>query len=192
MKTIVIKGFQQQLSKEDIKLAMSGNLAALETIYHTYVDASYSLAYRITYNSVLAEDVTQDAFVKVFKHINAYDFKGSFAGWIRRIVVNESINSLKSKHQLNILLDNDIADNEPAVLFNDNSLINNIDLDYFLEKLPETSRIVMILHEIEGYKHKEVAAMFNKSASFSKMTLKRAYNELQQLVKVQEKNYALK
>ena len=185
-------GFRKQLPIEVIKRAKNGDVCAFEDIYHAYKDASYSLAYRLTYNTAVAEDITQEAYLKVFKSIVAYDFKGSFAGWIRRIVVNESINHLKSKYKLSILLDNDIAERELSSLFDTQWLIDLIELDSYLNRLPVISRMVMVLHEIEGYKHKEIANTFNKSESFSKMTLKRAYSELQELVKAEEIKNAFK
>jgi RNA polymerase sigma-70 factor (ECF subfamily) len=185
---MVKNGFQHQLPKDLILLAKSGDMSALETIYSTYIDASYSLSYRMTFNSQLSEDIVQDAFVKVLKNISTFDFKGSLAGWVRKIIVNESINSMKSSHQINILLDNEIADRQHSDLFSDKWIFDLNELDYFLEKLPEMSRVIVLLHEIEGYKHQEIAEIFNKSESFSKMILKRAYSELHQLVKVQENN----
>lgn len=185
-------GFRCQIPEEVIKRAIKGDICAFENIYNTFINASYNLAYRVTYNATSAEDITQEAYLKIFKRIHTYDFKGSFAGWIRRIVVNESINHMKSKHQLNILLDNEIVNNQSSNLFETEWLINSLELDSYLKKLPTISRLVMLLHEVEGYKHKEIASIFDKSESFSKMTLKRAFNELHQLLKSEEKKYALK
>ena len=70
---IINTGFRKQLPIEVIKRAKNGDVCAFEDIYHAYKDASYSLAYRLTYNTAVAEDITQEAYLKVFKSIVAYD-----------------------------------------------------------------------------------------------------------------------
>jgi RNA polymerase sigma-70 factor (ECF subfamily) len=184
------KGFQKQLSLDVVQRAKAGDTYSMGVIFHTYIDACYKLAYRITLNQSLAEDIAQEAFLKVLQNIGTYQFKGSFAGWIRTIVVNESITRLKLEKKLTHLADYDIANVECLDLFESALIINSIELDFFLGKLSEISRAVMILHEIEGYKHNEIAELFGKSESFSKMTLKRAYRELRQIIAVQENKHA--
>lgn len=185
---MTVSGFQQQLSQEIIKKAQEGDLLALEKIYLTFVDASYTLVFRICENQALAQDIVQDAFMKIFKKVNSFNSHGSFSGWIRRIVVNETINRVKSERLLRLVSDNQITEFNDSNLFGTEWVLACSDLESLLKKLSITSRTVLILHEIEGYKHQEISAMFGKSVSFSKVALSRAYNDLMKIALNQEKS----
>jgi len=179
-------GFQQQISKELIAKAQTGDMFALEQIYKLYAGACYSLAYRICGKQSLAQDVVQEVFIKVINKIDEYRNDGSFSGWIRRIVANESINRVKSEKRLH-LVDNDETENIPSQdLFGFEWLSACKDLDVLLTTLTTTSRAVLWLHEVEGYNHKEIAQFYDKSESFSKTTLSRAYLSLRKKLLAKE------
>lgn len=178
-------GFQQSVSTEQIKRAASGDIQAFEVIYQTYSKACYSLAFRMIYSRAAAEDITQEAFLKVFNSLDSYHFSGSFAGWVRRVLVNEVINYLRTNKKLELVFDNEIAENELLSMFDTKWAVNSLTLEQYLIKLSTASRTVLILHEVEGYKHKEIAKLFDKSESFSKMALKRAYSELKQMAEAE-------
>lgn len=179
-------GFQQQLSKQVITQAQAGNMLAFENIYLSYAEASYSLALRISNCQTLAQDIVQEAFIKVMNKIGHFNHEGSFAGWVRRIVVNETINRIKSENALRQFNDTDVDEISAKNLFETDWLSACSDLDFLLKKLSTTSRAVLILHEIEGFKHKEIASLYGKSESFSKITLSRAYETLRTEVSKQE------
>ena len=187
-----LKGFQQPISKNVIQLAQMGNMSAFETIYQKYSGASYNLALRITNNEALAQDILQDAFIKIMDKITSFRHEGSFAGWLRRIVVYETINRIKYENKLYLVSENESFETESNDLFDYEWLNACIDLNVFLKQLTVTSRTVLLLHEVEGYKHKEIASLYGKSESFSKITLSRAYASLRKLALKQEQKYALK
>lgn len=128
----------------------------------------------------------------MLKNINQYKFKGSFAGWLKRIAVCAAIDHINSDNKVtlveyedtDLLLSND--------LFDFNWLEACLDLTSLLNQLSITSRTVLLLHEVEGHNHKEIAQFYQKSESFSKVTLSRAYSQLKVLVLNKEKISAFK
>ena len=186
-----VTGFQQQISQDLIRQAQTGDMLAFERIYQTYADACYTLALRISGNRTLAQDVVQEVFIKVINKIGDYRNEGHFAGWLRRIAANETINRIRSETRLH-LVGEDEAKNYPAdSLFEIEWLNACRDLDGLLSQLTTTSRAVLLLHEVEGYSHKEIAKMYQKSESFSKITLSRAYARLRASILKQEQKNAL-
>jgi RNA polymerase sigma-70 factor (ECF subfamily) len=187
-----LKGFQQAISPDVIQLAQMGDMLAFEEIYQIYSKASYNLALKITGNETLAKDIVQEAFIKVMNKIIDFKYKGSFAGWLRRIVVYETIDRIKSEQKLHLVTENEFFEIESNDLFDYDWLSACIDLDILLKELTVTSRTVLLLHAVEGYKHKEIANFFGKSESFSKITLNRAYASLRKTALKQEKQHAFK
>jgi len=172
------KGFQQQLSKRIIIQAQSGDLKALEAIYETYSNACYNLAFRICGDRNLALDIVQETFIQIINKINQFQRKGSFSGWVRKIVANETIDRIRSEQKLHVIEDLD-SDSYPSNdLFGIEWLDAKLDISFLLDKLSDSSRAVLMLHELEGYTHKEIAKMFGKSESYSKTVLSRAYSKL--------------
>jgi RNA polymerase sigma factor (sigma-70 family) len=189
--TIAI-GFQQQVTKELISQAQSGDMLAFEKIYNTYANACFQLAFGISRNRTLAQDIVQEVFIKIINKIADYRDEGNFAGWIRRITSNETINRVKSESRLH-LIGGEMSESCPSNdLFDHNWLSVCRDLDGLLKQLSTTSRAVLLLHEVEGYSHKEIARIFEKSESFSKTTLSRAYTSLKKIVLKQEQKNAFK
>ncbi len=173
-------GFNQTTPKELILLAQKGDIDAFEQIYRLFSSASYSLSYRICGQKALAEDSVHEAFVKIMKNINQFKSKGSFAGWCRRIVTFETINRVKQMSRLSLVSDEVLEFSGNLDLFDHMWIESRIDLKKLMQSLSPLSRAVFSLHEIEGYNHKEIAQLFGKSVSFSKVTLSRAYKTLRQ------------
>lgn len=162
-------------------LAQKGDMDAFEHIYRIYCSASYSLSYRICGQKAMAEDSVQESFIKIMKRIKQFKNEGSFAGWCRRIVMFETINRVKNLSRLTLVGNNVLENTTDVSLFDHNWLDNRIDLEKLIQQLSPLSRAVFFLHEIEGYTHKEIAQLFDKSVSFSKVTLSRAYALLRQV-----------
>jgi RNA polymerase sigma-70 factor (ECF subfamily) len=179
-------GFQQQLPNEVIRQAQAGDMLAFETIYNTYANACYSLALRISGNAALAQDIVQEVFIKIINKISSFRNEGYFAGWVRRIVANETINRIKSETRLHLVGEEEALNCPSGDLFEQDWLSACRDLDTLVTKLSATSRAVLLLHEVEGYSHKEIAELYGKSESFSKVTLSRAYASLKKIVLKQE------
>ena len=175
-------GFGQQVAQSVIRQAKKGDMAAFEVLYRTYSGACYSLAYRISGQSSVAQDVTQDVFIKVMCKISGLRNESGLGGWIRRITANETINRIRSTQRLHLLGDEEHYLDEADNLFDYEWLDVSKDLEKYISQLSVNARAVLLLHEIEGYSHNEIAALFGRSESFSKVTLSRALKALKAMV----------
>lgn len=155
--------------------ARAGDLEALERVYRTYEVPVYNLARRICRTVEDAEDVLQETFFEVCRSIQQYRGDGSLWGWVRTIAASKALMRLRR----NKYRDADELDEEfhrPAGTRSDGGL--RMDLEAALERLPETSRAVVWLHDVEGYTHEEIAGLMGKTVSFSKSQLARAHTRL--------------
>ena len=132
------------------------------------------LCLRYTKSMQEAEDVLQDGFIKVLRHIGSYKAEGSLEGWIRKIMVNTALNQYRSN--LRFKYHEDIAESQVSSSGSDD-LYSQFALDDLLkviQTLPDGYRMVFNLFEIEGYSHKEIADMLHVSESTSKTQLLKA------------------
>ncbi len=137
-----------------------------------------------------AEDILQEAFVKVFENIKQYRFKGSFEGWMRKIVVNTALKKLERKSRQNEepLGEADyLHPSAPPLVYQQ---FNEADLLNIVASLPEGYRIVFNLYAIEGYSHDEIAEMLGIQASTSRSQLAKARKMLQALLLDSQKTTA--
>lgn len=161
--------------------------AAQMALYERYAPMLISICVRYTTNFADAEDLLQDEFIKIFDKIKQFDNKGSFEGWLKRIVTNAAINNFQRKNKAFIEIDNentkDIADeNNDDDDFEDKAEYSNISKIEILNEvnnLPNGYRIIFNLYVIEGYSHKEIAETLNISENTSKSQLSRARKLLQ-------------
>lgn len=164
------------LTDADVILAQAraGDPAALERLYRAYEAPVYNLARRICRTVEDAEDVLQETFFEVCRSIGRYRGDGSLWGWVRTITASKALMRLRR----NKYRDTDELDEEfhPPSMKVDGGL--RMDLEAALERLPETSRAVVWLHDVEGYTHEEIAGMMGKTVSFSKSQLARAHTRL--------------
>jgi RNA polymerase sigma factor (sigma-70 family) len=165
------------LADADVILARArtGDAAALESLYKAYEAPVYSLARRICRTAEDAEDVLQETFFEVCRSIGRYRGDGSLWGWIRTIAASKALMRLRrNKYRDTDELEDDAP--SPGHRHQDHHL--RMDLEAALERLPETSRAVVWLHDVEGYTHEEIAGMMGKTVSFSKSQLARAHTRL--------------
>ncbi len=171
----VTSGFGQLLDPLVLQRARRRDSAAQEAIYRQYSRACYNLALRILGNPAAAEDIVQDVFVRVMDRIS--DFRGDapFGAWLKRMTTNATIDVARRNRRF----DADSADDHikraqtahpgPDVA---------VDAWSLLMRLSMRERAVVILHEVEGYTHKELAVLFGQSESYSKSVLARALKRL--------------
>lgn len=133
-----------------------------------------------------AEDCMINGFCKVFNHIQKFQNKGSFEGWVRRIMVNECLTFLRSNKTLIYVDDNRIADYDEVDDEVDNEWLD-FNVQEVLDQLSEPYRLVFNLHILEDYSHQEIAEMLNISVSTSKTQLFRAKAKLKEIVLSQKK-----
>jgi RNA polymerase sigma factor (sigma-70 family) len=154
--------------------AREGDEAALEALYRAFEAPVYNLARRICRTTEDAEDVLQETFFEVCRSIGRYREEGSLWGWVRTIAASKALMRLRR----NKYRDTDELNDELVIGQRKEETHLRMDLEAALERLPETSRAVVWLHDVEGYTHDEIAGMMGKTASFSKSQLARAHARL--------------
>jgi RNA polymerase sigma-70 factor (ECF subfamily) len=155
-------------------------------IYEAYSGRMYALCRRYVKDKMEAEDVLVVAFTKVLDRIDQYKGDGSFEGWIRKVMVNESLSYLRRNKNMYLEMDIEAADREPDYERLDSKLEAD-DLLKLIEALPTGYRIVFNLYAIDGYSHKEIAEQLGISENTSKSQLSRARALLQKnLVEMEE------
>lgn len=164
--------------QEIIRKAKSGDRRAQKAVYDRYAPKMLSVCKMYIKDFHFAEDVLLKGFFKLFSGLNQYEGKGSFEGWIRRIMVREAIDFLRAGKQL--FLPEHIEDyTAPETVWK--SDMEEMDyIQQLIDDLPRGYKVVFVLSAIEGYKHQEIAEMLQISEGTSKSQLSKARKLLQQ------------
>ncbi len=170
--------------KHLIKKAIKADRGAQHQLYEKYAPKMLSVCRCYIKDVHFAEEAMLGGFLKVFMNLKQFNFQGSFEGWIRRIMVNESITFLRKEKQ--IFFTEDIVSYKEESWNNINTKFEIDQIQQLIDDLPIGYRMVFILYAIEGYKHNEIAKMLNVSEGTSKSQLFKARKMLQQ--KVNEQN----
>ncbi len=156
-----------------------------KNIYDTYGPKMFSICYRLLGNRQDAEDVLQDGFIKIYNSFDTFEGKGSFEGWMKRIITNTCINFLKSNQKLSKIesLDYSIHPND---IFNSSNIIySNVeykDIFKILNNIPTLSRLIFLLHSIEGYSLSELSSVFNLKESACRCRYMRTRNKVLEML----------
>src|SRR5688572_8100290 len=135
-------------------------------------------------NEMDAEEMMINGFVKVFQNIDKFENKGSFEGWVRKIMVNESLMHLRKKEPLHLAIEKDhLQVSTQANAFDD---LAGEEIMQLLHELPAGYRTVFNLYAIEGYSHKEIAEMLNITEGTSKSQLSKARGMLQRWIETEK------
>lgn len=183
MKVIPIYYNEQLLIR---KAAKKDRVAQYE-LYEMYAPKMLAVCRSYVKDLQFAEDVMHNGFLKVFMHLDSFMGKGSFEAWTRRIMVHESINFLKKRRWL--IFESNTIDYKT---FTNPDTTMKSDAEYLLrliDQLPDTFRIVFMLHAIEGYTHKEIAKLLRITENTSKSKLCKARKILQEKVELTRKRY---
>lgn len=173
-------GFAQRVDAMLLARAQAGDMQAFATLYACFGRACFNLALRIVGSRALAEDLVQEVFLKLFAGIRGYRGEAPFGSWLKRMTINATIDQLRSRRH-----DGDSDALELAALQcapESGSAAASLDAWSLLQRLPARARAVLVLHELEGYTHTELAALFGQSESYSKSILARALKRLGEMV----------
>jgi RNA polymerase sigma factor (sigma-70 family) len=149
------------------------NREAQHALYAFFSGKMYTLCCRYIKDKMEAEDVLVMAFTKIFERIDQYKNEGSFEGWIRRVMVNESLSYLRRNKNMYLETDIEAADREPDY-DRIESQLEAEDLMKLIASLPTGYRIVFNLYAVDGYSHQEIADQLGISENTSKSQLSRA------------------
>ncbi len=175
---------------EAIALAQNGDGASFEALYTMHKRRVYSLCLRMTGNTAEAEDLTQEAFLQLYRKIATFRGESAFSTWLHRLSVNVVLMHLRKKGLPEVSLQETL---EPAeedgpkrdIGTVDRNLAGSIDrvnLERSIENLPPGYRIIFVLHDVEGYEHNEIAEMMGCSIGNSKSQLHKARMKLRDLL----------
>jgi RNA polymerase sigma-70 factor (ECF subfamily) len=170
---------------ELIKGCLKNNSKAQRQLYDMYAPKMLGLCMRYVGEKQEAEDIMIKGFMKIFEKIDQFKGHGSFEGWMKRIMINESLGYIRRNKSMYVL--EDITD--PRVEINFSVLEGNLeaqDLLRMVNQLPSGYRTVFNLYAIEGYNHKEIAEMLGINENTSKSQLSRARGYLQRKLKEME------
>ena len=172
--------------KEIVEGCLRNDLKMQQVLYDRFSGRMYVVCLRYASGQLEAEDILQEAFVKVYRKIETYREEATLAHWIKRIVINTALNHQRSKLYMYPMVDvdnmHDLADQENTL-----SGYGYQELLEFIQELPSGCRVIFNLFAIEGYGHKEIAEMLGVSEGTSKSQYARAKKLLQQQLAQSEK-----
>jgi RNA polymerase sigma-70 factor (ECF subfamily) len=174
-----------------IEQAKAGDAGSFETLYGLHKRRVYSLCLRMTGNTAEAEDLTQEAFLQLYRKIATFRGESAFSTWLHRLSVNVVLMHLRKKGLPEVSLEENMEPQQEDgpkkdIGARDNVLAGSIDrvnLERAIESLPPGYRIIFVLHDIEGYEHNEIAEMMGCSIGNSKSQLHKARMKLRDLLK---------
>ena len=151
-----------------------GKHSAFEALYTKYAKRMMAIAVRYCNTTFEAEDIVQESFIKVFEKIGAFENKGSFEGWLKRIVVNLSINNFHKTSKERLFENTSVIEIPDEQVIPVLSEFSTTDLLATLKLLPLGYRTVFNLYVIEGYSHKEIAELCKINEGTSRSQLAKA------------------
>jgi RNA polymerase sigma-70 factor (ECF subfamily) len=171
--------------KEIIEQCLQNSRQAQYRLYEKYSPSMFGICLRYAKNSTDAEDILQEGFIKVFRYLKDYSGKGSFEGWMRKIMINSALNYYKRKNLISKGIEPEEAQHFLMHDFNHDVLskMDHEELLKLIHDLPDGYRTVFNLNIIEGYSHKEIGDMMQISVNTSKSQLSRARSSLKRRVK---------
>ena len=194
---------KQQGSKlseaEAIERAKQGDAEAFEALYNLHKRRVYSLCLRMTANTAAAEDLTQEAFLQLFRKIGTFRGESAFSTWLHRMSVNVVLMQLRKKGLPLVSLEETMETEEDAprkeLGADDPRLAGSVDrmqLQRSIASLPPGYRMIFLLHDVEGYEHNEIAGMVGCSIGNSKSQLHKARMKLREILKTSRAEKATK
>ena len=165
-----------------IKACLSNDRKAQKALYERYCNSMYTSAYRILNDHELARDATQETFIQVFKILEQFQFRSTLGAWIKTIVIHTSLKILKKQKAFVFV---DLSDSIKLISWDEP--MSGEYLEKAILSLPSGYRVIFLLIEVEGYKHREVAEMLNISEGTSKSQLFHAKKYLKTILSAPNK-----
>lgn len=178
-----MKAPYRNIHQEVIDKCMVGDRQAQFQFYKLYSKAMYNISYRITNNELDAEDVLQESFVSAFNNMHNYQGTASIGAWLKRIVINTAISTVK-KRKMELVPISDHGAYIEIDSVDDSDLYLNVEkIRRAIQRLPDGYRVVFSLYLLEGYDHGEIASILNISESTSKSQYNRSKKKLKEILR---------
>jgi RNA polymerase sigma-70 factor (ECF subfamily) len=171
-----------------LKKSRAGDHGAMEKIYELYKKPIFNVAYRYTYDLAAAEDLLQEIFIKIFTNLGNVQNEKTFVAWMYRIAVNTCYSFLrdrKGRDSKTIALSQVEGRKEEAVYDRHEKSLKK-PLDEAIERLPDSLKTVFLLHDVQGFKHEEIARMLGFTVGTSKSQLFKARMKIRAILKEKE------
>lgn len=170
------------------RASATGDHRAFEALYQQHHRRVYSLCLRMLRDQDEAEDLTQDVFLQVYRKIHSFQGTSAFTTWLHRLTVNMVLMHLRRKRrrQARETLDTEelwVAAEKPASPLSEHSPIDAVDLARAINHLPDGYRVVLLLHDVEGYEHVEISQLLGISVGTAKSQLHKARVKLRQMLR---------
>jgi RNA polymerase sigma-70 factor (ECF subfamily) len=180
---------QDESERSLIQRAQRGDEEAFATLFRLHKKRVYSVCLLMTKDIAEAEDLTQEAFLQVFRSVGSFRCDSAFSTWLYRIAVNTVLMKLRRRKTPPVSLDEPVSSESPS-LHRDigrtdprlSGAIDRIALRRAMQELPEGCRKIFALHEVEGYQHHEIAKMLDCSVGNSKSQLHKAKMKMRDLL----------
>ncbi|WP_046745318.1 RNA polymerase sigma factor [Kordia zhangzhouensis] len=169
---------------ELIEQCKQNNRKAQLHLYRQYCEGMFIVANRFLKHTQDAEDAMQEAFINAFQKIHQYTAEVSFGAWLKKIVINKSLDKLRAKQQYYMTIEEaqlEVVADENNWQTSDETTVEDVKTE--IENLPEKYRIVLILFLLEGYDHQEISEILNISTTASRTQLLRGKKKLQHALK---------
>ena len=176
---------------EAIDRAKQGDAGSFEVLYSLHKRRVYSLCLRMTGNTTEAEDLTQEAFLQLYRKIGTFRGESAFSTWLHRLAVNVVLMQLRKKGLNEVSLEASMDPQQEDGPKRDfgardgvlTGAIDRVNLERAIESLPPGYRVIFVLHDVEGYEHNEIAEMMGCSIGNSKSQLHKARMKLRGLLR---------
>ena len=163
--------------------AQAGDLEAFEALYRAHVGRVYAVCYRMAGDATLAEELAQDVFVRAWQRLGSFRGESAFSSWLHPLTVNVALSERRSRRRRTSRF---MSTDDPASFERPEARRagpeEGFDLDRALATLPPGARSVFVLHDVEGYKHEEIAQMTGVATGTSKAQLHRARKLLREVL----------
>lgn len=163
-----------------VNRAQQGEVAAFEALYRQHLPMIYSLCFRMVADRSLAEELTQEAFIRVWHKLDLFKGQSKFSTWLYRLAKNVVLSSLRKKQVIDWQADYDKVMEQSSTT--DSNVTRIHDLENALLALPNGARQVFVLHDVEGHKHVEISEYLGIAQGTSKTQLHRARQLLRELM----------
>ena len=174
MATMLVEREAPSAVSETVRLAQQGDVAAFERLYRENVDRIYAVCLRMSGDAAKAQELTQDAFVRAWEKLGSFEGKSAFSTWLHRLAVNVVLGSRRAEgiRVGKVFGTDDLEAYETPIRPSDPG--QALDLERAMARLPTGARTVFVLHDVEGYKHEEIAEMHGIAVGTCKAQLHRA------------------
>lgn len=164
-----------------IRRAQDGDVAAMRELYEAHAGRVYAILRRLAGNDDLAQDLAQDVWVTTFRKLGGFEGRSAFGTWLYRVAVNTALGRLRSRAREPVveLGRDDWADTASGRA---DPTVDRVALSRALDRLPEGYRMVLVLHDVEGYTHEEIAEQLKIAPGTSKSQLHKARARMRELL----------